>query len=97
MQLIVWLALGALGLILTMGTINSGLDNPTRVLAAAFGAVVWGLWAMSATNVETVTNCCTVTYSYQPLFIIGLVGAVMHGLFFLRAGLLTLTDELDLA
>ncbi len=94
MQLAVWLFLGVLGLIVTFGTINQRIDVPTRILAAAFGVVIWGLWAMGATNVETFVETTTYVRNYQSLFVIGLVAAVMHGLFLLRTGLGALQEEI---
>jgi hypothetical protein len=89
----VWLALGGLAFATTLGTITRRLDVPTRTIAALFGAVLWGLWGVSAANVQVVTDGGVQSFSYEALTIVGLLVAVMHGLFFLRTGLSALQGE----
>lgn len=89
MQQLIFIALGLVGCALTGYVLVSGLGGRvgtpmSRMIAAAFGLVIWGVWAQAAFNVEVVTDSgVVVSNSYTALAYLGVCAGLplVYGLF----------------
>ena len=96
MEVTIFLFIGVVALASSYATISRNIDE---VLGATFAMVTWGIWALSAFNVEfirgTDTGATTVGHQYQALVFLGLGAALVMLLFLVRAwtGHLTPQEE----
>lgn len=89
MQVFIFIALGLVGTAITGYVLVSGVNGrvgspESRMVAAAFGLVVWGVWAQAAFNVTVVTDSgAVVTESYRDLAYLGVIAGLplVYGLY----------------
>jgi len=88
MNVHLFIALGLVGVALTGYVLGSGITgrsgNPeTRMVAAAFGLIVWGVWAQAAFNVTVPTSTGVVSESYTALAYLAAIAGLplVFGLF----------------
>lgn len=74
MNQITWIFIGIIAMSVTGVTLRATIDD---ILGGLAGAIVWGYWALSATNVEIIRDghpVVTESYPGLALFGAGLVG-----------------------
>lgn len=71
-------------------------DDWTSPLLVFIGSLLWGLFGMSAFDVETsVTNCCIVSQEYTALVYVGIGFAALTFIFFLAEVLTSLGSSAE--
>lgn len=75
LELEVWRGLAAVALIALAATYVT--DDPVRAMLFGVASfVMWGFWSINSLNVtKSVGVCCTYTYSYEGLALLGMVPA----------------------
>jgi len=92
MDQLTWLFLGTVALAVTGATLFTDVED---IVGGMCGAVLWSLWALSATNVELVrasdTGIVTQTQTYPALALLG-AGLAAVSVLILLTGATTLLD-----
>lgn len=96
-----FLWLGSVALLVSGATLVSsalldgrGADHSVDIIGGLGSAILWGVWALSAGNVERVSNGGVVGYSYEPLTYVGVMfaaGMLIVGVFGV-VGIVDITD-----
>lgn len=90
MKTLVWMYVGTLALLLSMGAMVVRLDSPTRLLSAGMAMVLWAVWSFGARDlteyVGTDTSAVKVHDENTALAYVGLVFAAIMLLFLLQHG-----------
>jgi hypothetical protein len=67
MQTLVYLFLGTLAVLASVGALAAALDEETRLLLALLAAVLWVRWAFASYDVTAVSNGTEFAYSYPSM------------------------------
>ncbi len=82
MQTMLFIWVGSIAFLLSVGATRPTLDDETRVLSGVASVALWGVWSLNATAVTKTTNAgVRVTHSYQSLSWIGIAIAGVMLLF----------------
>lgn len=88
MEETIFLLLAVMGMVISAGVMVGPIDD---IFGGLAGALVWGYWALGATEVQLTSDCCVVTESYPGLAVLGGGFAAVHVLILL-VGATTVLD-----
>lgn len=96
----VWLAVGAVAVIVSGATLWSGLrgavNSRVGIVASGISIALWGVWTMHAYGVEVVTqNGTIVSSAYPSLAYLGFAMAVLMFVSLVQAALYEFELEVD--
>lgn len=89
MQQTIWLFIGGVGVLTTLGTVlAAAYDDVMMIVGGLLGFVVWGVWTYGSLNVEKVTGngCCVVSWSSPAVTLLGVMLALIPAWFALTGG-----------
>jgi hypothetical protein len=89
MQQSIWLFVGALATLTTLGTVwAASVDDVLMIVGGVLGFVLWGVWSYGSLNVERVTGngCCVVSWSSPAVTLVGVMLALIPAWFALTGG-----------
>lgn len=87
MQQTIWLFIGSLATLVTIGTILAALvDDALMIVGGGLGFFLWGVWTYGSLNVEQTTRCCVVRWSEPAVTLLGVMLALVPLWFALTGG-----------
>jgi hypothetical protein len=87
MQQTIWLFIGCVGVLTTLGTVlAAAYDDAMMIVGGFLGFVVWGVWTYGSLNVERATRCCVYSWSSPAVTLLGVMLALIPAWFALTGG-----------
>lgn len=74
---VTFVALGAVAVVATIMATRGRMDDLSQFIWSVLGAVLWAVWAVQATGVETVSSGVVIESSYTSLVLVGGVFAAV--------------------
>lgn len=84
----IFIALGGMAFLLTIGVVVLSMDEESKVVLTMFSFILWAVWAFQAPSVRHVAaDGSTITQGYTSLLIIGILFALLMAVSFIMQAL----------